>query len=85
MAKLNKLTLNPSKLHALAISPTIEKATTKFLIYLNSTNFNIAKSVKYLGVLINNKLVFDNHINYINHKVSRRVGIITKLKRLLPN
>ena len=40
--------------------------------------------VKYLGVIIDNKLFFDNHINYINHKVSRGLGIMTKLKHLFP-
>ena len=34
-------------------------------------------------MIIDNKLFFDDHIVYINHKVSRGVGIITKLKHLL--
>ena len=76
--KLNKLTLNPSKSHALSISPTIEKATPNLKTYLNSTNLNITESVKYLGVILGNKLFL------IVIKVSRRVGIMTKLKYLLP-
>ena len=76
-AKLNKLTLNPSKPHALIISPTIEEETTNFKLYLDFTNINIAKSVKYRGVIIDNKLFFDDQIIYINHKVSREAGIMT--------
>ena len=84
MGKLNKLTLNPSKSHALIVSLTIKKATPNLKLYIDSTNLNIIKSVKYLGVIIDyNKLFFDDHINYTNHKVSRGVEIMTKLKHLL--
>ena len=83
-ARLNKLTINPSKLLFLIIPSTIKKATTNLKLYLDSTNLNTAKNLKYLGVIIDNKLFFNDHINYINHIVSRGVGIITKLKHLLP-
>ena len=66
------------------ISPTITEATTNLKLYLDSTNLNVVKSVKYLGVIIDNKLFFNDHINYINYKVSRGIGIMTKLKHLLP-
>ena len=81
---LVNLTRNPSKPHALYISPTIKKATPNLKLYLNFTYLNIAKSLKYLGIIIDNKFFLDDHINYINHKVFRGVGIMTKLKHLLP-
>ena len=84
MGKLNKLTLHLSKSDALIISPTNRKATPNLTLFPDFTNLNIAKSVRYFGVVIDNKLVFDNHINYSNNKVSRRVGVMTKLKHLLP-
>ena len=56
-AKLNKLTLNPSKSHALLISPTIRNTAPNLELY------SIAKSVKHLEV-IDHKVLFDDHINY---------------------
>ena len=51
MEKLNKLTHNPSKSHALIISPIIKKATANLKLYLYSTSFDIAEIVKYLEVV----------------------------------
>ena len=78
----NKLTLNTDK--------------TEFLITTNrsiSNNTNIgfqgasivpSSSCKYLGVMIDNKLTFRDHINFIVGKVSKHTGILYKLRDCLP-
>ena len=52
-------------------------------VIIDSSNLNIAKCVKCLRVIIYDKHLFDNHINYT--KVSRAVSIMTQLKVILPN
>jgi len=39
---------------------------------------------KFLGVVINSKLNFKNHIKTIESKLSRAVGILFKLRPVLP-
>ena len=40
--------------------------------------------MKYLGVLINENLSWKHHINYIAKKISKGIGIITRLRHLVP-
>ena len=39
---------------------------------------------KYLGIYIDNKLTFKNHIDFINSKISRHTGILYKVRDSLP-
>ena len=38
---------------------------------------------KYLGILIDNKLSWNHHIKHANLKISKGIGILTKLRRYL--
>ena len=40
--------------------------------------------VKYLGVLIDENLSWKHHINYISTKISKGIGIIARLRHLVP-
>jgi hypothetical protein len=42
------------------------------------------KSQKYLGLIVDNKLTFYDHIEYIKKKVSKRIGALYRSKNLLP-
>ena len=42
------------------------------------------KSQKYLGLIVDNKLTFYDHIEYIKKKVSKRIGALYRSKSLLP-
>ena len=46
-------------------------------------SIKVVSSAKYLGVFIYDKLNFQEHINYLEKKVSRSVGILSKLKNYL--
>ena len=79
--KANKLTLNIdiSKLLFFDLSPNTNKADA-LNIQIKSHNLEQSKSVRYLGVVINNKLNWKSHIEYINHKINIGLGIIKKLR-----
>ena len=47
---------------------------------MNGTNLNVCSSVKYLGVLLDNTLSFQDHRLYIINKISKSVGILCKLR-----
>ena len=39
---------------------------------------------KFLGVIITETLTWDNHINTVCNKVSKGIGIICKIRHLIP-
>ena len=53
-------------------------------IKLNNTNLVELNEGKFLGVLIDNKLKFDSHIDFISKKISKSLGIIYRLRECLP-
>ena len=82
--KSNKLTNNPSKSQLLVISPRMNELVTDFDVLLNGTTVPLSNSVKYLGVTLNSKLAFESHIKILETNLSKAVGIICKLKFVLP-
>ena len=81
----NKLALNNDK--------------TKMLIFDMNTNLDAVlvdvsnnltlvicecKSQKYLGLIVDNKLNFYEHIDYIKRKVAKRIGAMYRSKNILP-
>ena len=51
---------------------------------LNIGNYTLPNcdNSKFLGVIVDNKLKFKNHIDYISKKISKSIGIIYKLSKL---
>ena len=75
----NSLTVNPSKAKSLLISPYIRKTARLMSFTFNEEKIEPSKSAKYLGVLIDNILKFNEHITYLESKISRSIGIIARL------
>ena len=82
--KSNKLTINPSKSQLLVISPRMIELVTDFDVFLNGITVPLSNSVQYLGVTLDSKLTFEIHIKNLETNLSKAVGIICKLKFVLP-
>ena len=58
------------------------------MIFDNKQNKNVAleckEFIKYLGILIDNNLTWKHHIDHITIKISRTIGLISKLRHLVP-
>ena len=80
----NKLTINPSKSTATLISPKLNTQITNVNITIDNSPITISETAKYLGVMINSKLNFQNHIKIIESKLSRSIRILYRLKAVLP-
>ena len=52
-------------------------------IILNNEEIKKAEMVKYLGVLVDSKLKWANHINHLSMLISRNIGIINRVKLYL--
>ena len=86
----NKLSLNTSKSNFVIFHPYQHKpdCTIQLEIYNNDLKESVPLEqktfVKYLGILIDNNLSWKYHIDYISSKVSKGIGMIARLRHLVP-
>ena len=64
-------------------SRKIKKPNYSELIF-NNIPVNQASYQKHLGMFLDNKLNFGEHLKYINNKVSKSIGLLRKLQMSLP-
>lgn len=81
----NKLTINQNKTKAIIISPKVNKCLNDISLTINNSPIQIVNSFKYLGVILDNKLSFKDHIINLGKKIARSVGIISKLRHYFPS
>ena len=67
------------------ISPKTNDCIQEFAASFNDTLISTEKSDKYLGVIIDTNLNFSDHIKALEFKISGAVGILYKLKFVLPS
>jgi len=60
----NKIHFNEQKSKAISISRRRRKEQKDLTIYLNSCLLTQVQSLKYLGIILDKKLTFKDHINY---------------------
>ena len=53
-------------------------------LVFNNTSDSHSSSQNHLGVILDSKLIFDEHLRMVSLKVSKTVGLLRKLHNLLP-
>ena len=53
-------------------------------LVFNNTNVSQSSSQKHLGVILDSKLIFDEHLKMVSLKISKTLGLLRKLHNLLP-
>ena len=79
--KVNKLSLNIKKTQYMIFTKKKRKSSIDLKIDGNDIH-EVCKS-KFLGVLIDNKLNWKDHISYVSSKISRSLGMIIKARNYL--
>ena len=79
----NKLTLNIKKSQFMIITNKKNFNKDDFKVKLNGKNLNRCTSYKYLGVMLDDKLNWKVHIDYIIAKISRVCGVLSKLRHFV--
>ena len=51
---------------------------------MNGAVLPLTEQVKYLGIILDNQLSFKSHIDSISRKISKLVGIFSKIKDYEP-
>ena len=73
----NKLTLNMKKSKYMLVT---NNHIPEFCLRINHSLLERCKSYKYLGVVLDEKLNWDAHINHIAPKISRGCGALARLR-----
>ena len=81
--KANKLTLNIDKTYYMVCHRGRRKLKNNIELVINDMKIREAKSMKYLGGIIDSKLNWIVHITYIKNKVAKGIGLIRKAQKLL--
>ena len=86
----NKLSLNPTKSNFVVFHPYQRKLNNEINIKIFDNNpaklvsLERKTYVKYLGVLLDDNLSWKAHIDYISTQISKGIGIIARLRHLVP-
>ena len=81
--KLNKLSLNIQKSKAMLFH-TVNRQVQIPDLYIDNIKIDFADEFNFLGLVLDRNLNWKSHVNFISKKISKTVGIMTKLKNFLP-
>ena len=79
--RLNKLSLNVSKTNFMIFCK--KKIQTNCSIYFDGERIERVSETKFLGIIIDDKLSWKNHVSYLCKKLQKSMGILRKVKYLL--
>ena len=78
--KNNQLSVNVEKTKFLLFT----KSKKTLDVFIKGSKIEQTKSIKYLGILIDDNLKWREHINFVANKLSAANGILCKLRRYVP-
>ena len=81
--KTNKLGLNPKKTKFMLFAPKDKHITGDVNLYIDGSEIEQVKDQQFLGVILNSKLDWKNHINYLCTKMAKTIGLINKIKHCI--
>ena len=84
--RANKLALNVNKSNYMLFRSNATLDThVGDILKIGPDKIEHKTSCKFLGIIIDNQLRWNDHINYINMKISRSVYILKSVKHVLPS
>lgn len=81
---LNKLSLNIKKTKFMVFRHKTNKRDTKLGLKLNGTPIEQVKAFTFLGLRVNETLTWTDHIEEVANKISKTIGVLSRLKNSLP-
>ena len=80
----NRLSINASKTNTMLFSNKIHPCDV-LEIFMNNDRIEYASSVRFLGVIIDDKLKFNLHADDVAAKLSKNAGVMYKLREYVPH
>lgn len=63
---------------------TIKHNLDEVQVTLDDNSLNVSSEVNFLGVILDDALLFNNHRSCISRKISKNIGILCKFRHILP-
>ena len=79
--KMNDMIVNPDKFQAMILRP--DKKENKFQLNINDSIISSEDSITLLGIEIDSKLNFKNHVSKICRKAGRQLNAISRIQNYL--
>ena len=76
---INKLSLNIDKSNFVIFHAPQRKTRSNIDLFINNKCLKQEYCIKYLGILIDSNLNWKTHIDYIAKKITRSIGILSKI------
>ena len=80
----NKLSLNLKKTHFILFKHKKQKAVLSSELMINNVRIDKVLKTRFLGVIIDCHLLWDEHIQFMKNKIAKNIGILYKAKKYLP-
>ena len=76
----NRLSLNVAKTEFIIFRPPRKKLEKRIYLTLNGVKLYESPKIKYLGIILDNRLTWKHHIHELSKKLNRAVGMIYKIR-----
>ena len=80
----NRLSLNATKTEFIVFRPLRHRSTDRVTLKLHHTILFESSKIKYLGLILDNKLDWKSHISELSKKLSRALGLLYKIRDSCP-
>ena len=82
--KASKMSLNTNKTKVLMYKPKNAVIHKKLNFRISGQKIEVTDSIKYLGIILQDNLIWDNHLTHIINKIHRGIGILSKIRHYVP-
>jgi len=83
--KSDKFSLNINKTNYILFRNKNKMVKTQLNIVIDGININQVNNTKFLGLCIDESLTWVNYITHISSKISKYIGIIKRLSKIVPH
>ncbi len=80
----NRLSLNVSKTEFIIFKPPKKKLNDRITLKLNGITIHESPKIKYLGIIMDDRLTWKHHVFELSKKLNKSTGVIYKMRRLCP-
>ena len=77
--------LNPTKSQSITVSRSRTIIPPHSTLFMDGSPLSISKSIKLLGVTLDNKLTFEEHLRTVSTSIAQKTGLLRKCRRTLNN
>ena len=79
----NRLSLNIRKTKSILFNLTKDKKRINISLKILDEKIEQVEQIKFLGVILDENLTWKKHIQYLNRKIPKNIGIISKARTIL--